>query len=111
MTTQPPEFPAVLALEGHEELIYLADETSWRQEADGLQLIPEQDRLIDARGALFAPSVAGGGALRALGETMSLDEFGDRVRRHLFAQADTCITKAGFGDFAQGMAMVASCQQ
>jgi hypothetical protein len=110
MTAPQPQFPAVLVLDGHDELIYLPDAASWQAEAEGMQLMPEKDRLVDVQGQLYAPSVAGGGVLRALHETMSLEEFATRVRQHLFAQADTCVSKAGFDSFAEGIAIVASQQ-
>ncbi len=110
MTARQPRFPALLVLDGHDELIYLADPASWQAEAEGMQLMPDRDRLLDVDGHLYAPSMVGGGALRALDETMTYEDFTARVRQHLFAQADTCVSKAGFDSFAEGMAIVASQQ-
>lgn len=97
-----PNFPAVLALHGSYELIYLADHQAWEEEAAGLRLLPGQDRLIDSDGVLFHAD-GDSCTLVAAGGRMALADFAALIGRHLFAQAQTCITKVGLDSYAEGM--------
>jgi len=103
-----PEFPALLALHGDDDLLYLASPTQWQEEADrALRLLPDQDRLIDGQGRVFRPFPAADGyALRGDGERIDLEAFNRMLRRHLFAQARTCIAKAEVASVAEGIGVV-----
>ena len=102
-----PSFPAVLVLHGDDELIYLPDAAAWHDEAGHTRLFPGQDRLIDVQGRSFAPIPPAEGAADPADEgAVTLAEFEQLLRRHLFAQAQTCVSKAGIGSFAEGIAVV-----
>jgi hypothetical protein len=99
-----PEWPAILKLEGVDELVYLADEAQWREEQAALGAAAD-DRLVDSRGRVFhghdAPPL----------ETLPMTTFNQLVRAHLVAMQQCCVYKIELESYREGIRMVGETQE
>lgn len=103
-----PAWPAVIQHRDDDELVYLEhwddeDELArWRYD--------EADRLIDSKGECFLLRFDRERGLSepvATGERIGLEDFSLIIQRHLFALAQTCITKVVLTDYMDGFRTLA----
>jgi hypothetical protein len=88
-----PEWPAILKLEGIDELIYIADAQQWRREIKTLRQ-SGGDLLIDANGSLYSLQ---DDTLVSEDSPVPLAQFGELVRSHLVAHAAVLRLQGGVG--------------
>lgn len=98
-------WPAVLKLEGDDELIYFDSEQVCMNEVKQL-ILSNDDHLIDSQGHVFAVQVGIENQLGlvATGKIYTLDDITQLIQNHEFNAAQVCITKIVFTSIEQAIA-------
>lgn len=106
-----PEWPAVIHHRDDPELTYVEDLEQWRNDPDLCEWrYDDDDRLIDSTGASFTlvfDTSTRRTTFEQTGTSVSLDEFAKLVQSHLFAMAQTCVSKVELRNYADGFATLA----
>lgn len=89
------QWPALLKLEGDDELLYLADEQQFIHECSEM-ILGDNDQLIDTRGQSFHITTANGLELSLAAKRYSAAEVCQLIQAHEFAAAQVCVTKIYF---------------
>ena len=110
--TLTPSWPALIKHHDEHELIYVASEQAWLQDAQ-LNRFPyaNEDQLIDSQGQLFRPVYQRQSQqveLQPLLCSLPLQDFNLLLRKHMCTQNTCCISKLTVSSFAQGFALIAS---
>lgn len=96
-------WPALLRLEGVDELIYVEDEAQWALEKNTLSHQTGGDFLVDTKGAVYTPQA---GVPVPDGTMMPLEQFDELVRAHLVATQQCCVYKVRLASYMEGFRLV-----
>ncbi len=99
------KWPALLKLEGDDELCYFDSEQAYVDETKEL-ILSKDDHLIDSNGYVFAvkPGVENRLGLVAMGKIYTLEDITQLIQNHEFNAAQVCITKIAFSSIEQAIA-------
>lgn len=103
-------WPAVLHYRGDNELVFIAGQSQWDNDAElsGGRYDPD-DRLIDSTGRIFRFAVQEQGITLVHSEqSVSLDEFVELVRLHMSAVGLCCVAKFSAASIAEAVVMVST---
>ena len=104
------QWPALLKLEGADDLIYVEGAQDWH----GLyeQCPDTDDRLCDSRGQLYKLQCLGQQLVPVtLTDKIDLKQLNDWVRNHLVAMQQCCVYKIELESIDQAMQMVRDTQE
>ncbi len=98
-------WPALLKLEGDDELYYFGSEQECVNEIEQL-ILSNEDHLIDSQGRVFTvkPDSENQFGFVATGKTYTLDDITQLIQNHEFNAAQVCITKIVFTSIEQAIA-------
>lgn len=100
-------WPALLKLQGDDELIYLRSHAHFEQECHDM-ILSEGDHLVDCLGHCFVCRRQDGRlVLQASGHCYSVSEVCQLIQAHEFAAAQVCVTKIYFATIEQAVKAMA----
>ncbi|EKO3384908.1 DUF4144 domain-containing protein [Vibrio fluvialis] len=100
-------WPALLKLDGDDELVYLASEVQFHQECDEM-ILGTGDHLIDCQGhSHHIRSAENRLTLVADDKCYSAEEVCQLIQAHEFAAAQVCVTKIYFPTVEQAVRAMA----
>ena len=104
-------WPAVIKLEGEDELIYIGSGQAWARDAElHAGRYSEDDYLLDSRGCKYQLADRGDGVLLPAytGGEIPLQSFTRLLRAHASAAGQCCVEKIVTGSVAEGIGLVRS---
>lgn len=104
-------WPAILKYHGEDELIYLASETKWNNDADLSAFnYEEDDALIDNNGRVYHLNKSEKGMIHptSTNDIIPLSQLIKLVQKHAATNGECCIEKIVFKSIAEGIKLVAS---
>ncbi len=115
MTTTSPAWPAVIHHRDDAELLYIEDQQQWDSDPDlSRWRYDADDVLIDSYGHVFGlgyDQQQDKTVIIDKGDNISVDDFNELVKKHLFALANTCIPKVAMRDYDDGFKTIAMLSQ
>lgn len=110
-----PTWPAVIHHRDDAELLYINDQAQWDSDPDlSCWQYDADDMLIDSAGHVFSLAYDRHKDSTCFIEqerSISLEDFSRLVQNHLFALANTCITKVVLRDYSDGFKTIAMLDQ
>lgn len=104
-------WPAVIQHREDAELVYIDSLERWSSDTDLCDWrYDEEDRLIDSNGECFSltfDSEQNRTRVERSEETVTLEEFTRMIQEHLFANAQTCISKVELRNYEDGFRTLA----
>ncbi|USH04578.1 DUF4144 domain-containing protein [Grimontia kaedaensis] len=102
-----PVWPAILKLDGDDELLFIASQSQFEDEATDM-IFSDEDMLIDSEGTCFLLSMKSQKIL-LVPHTKQFDaiEVSALVQAHEFCKAEVCLTKIHFPTVREAIAALA----
>ncbi|CZF82872.1 hypothetical protein GCE9029_03493 [Grimontia celer] len=102
-----PVWPAILKLDGDDELLFIANQSQFEDEATDM-IFSDEDILIDSEGASFLLSMANR-QISLVPHTKHFNaiEASALIQAHEFCKAEVCLTKIQFPTVREAIAALA----
>ncbi|EOD80025.1 hypothetical protein D515_01160 [Grimontia indica] len=102
-----PVWPAILKLDGDDELLFIASQSQFEDEATDM-IFSDEDILIDSEGASFLLSMESR-QISLAPHTKQFDaiEVSALIQTHEFCKAEVCLTKIYFPTVKEAIAALA----
>lgn len=99
-------WPAVIWHRDDPELVYIKDGKQWNSDPDLAEWrYDERDRLVDSNGECFAlafDQASNRCSIEPTGKIIDLQEFSSLIQQHMFALAQTCVSKVECRSYEDG---------